>query len=76
MSNEAQTVYDLMLERFKQTGERHVEIRVPMELRNKRQDIVSELQFEGLISDADIHGQQNISCTLTDENLCIVSIEY
>lgn len=76
MSSEAQTVYDLMLERFKQTGERYVEIRVPMELRNKRQDIVSELQFEGLISDADIHGQQNISCTLTDENLCIVSIEY
>lgn len=76
MSQEAQIVYDLMLEKFRQTGERFVAITVPHALRNKRRDITSELKANGLIYKEQIYGQQGISCTLIDESLSIDRVKY
>ena len=76
MSKEAKIVYDLMLEQFEQTRNRKIQVQVPIALSNKRTEIAAELEFEGLISDPNIYGQRYISCTLSDDNLCIIDIEY
>ena len=76
MSKEAKKVYDLMLEQFKQTRNRKIQVQVRIDMRDKRTEIVAELEYEGLISDCNIYGQQYISCVLSDDSLCIIDIEY
>ena len=75
MSREAETIYSLMLEEFKRTGERTITIEAPFSLRNKRKEICLELEINGLISNCNIYGQQSISCVLSDDDLCLVKIE-
>ena len=76
MLKESKIVYDMLISQFKQTASCHVSIEVPFELRNKRKVISNDLVTEGLISNVSIYGQQSFSCTLVDDQLCTLNIEY
>ena len=72
MSRDAQTLYEMFLDKYRETGERYVSICIPRSLKEHIGEYRNELEREGLIAKANIYGQQYISCVLTDDNLCIV----
>ena len=74
MSLDAEEVYALLVNNFIATKERYVEVQVPRRLCEQRHEIANELEYNGLITDINIYGQMYLSCTLTDDNLCVVSL--
>ncbi len=76
MNKDAELVYGIMLNKFNETHERQVIIRVPVALKEKRRDITDELEAEKLISNVRIYGSDYIECTLIKDGLCTVQEEY
>ena len=67
MSELAEKILTLLLNRYKETGSLAVEMEFPFEDREQRGSVTTELVNNGYIINPNIYGKTKLSCVLTEK---------